>query len=55
MSKYEDLSTREAMAHQGYDKLMRIVDALNSAGLSVEEVITAARRLFPVLSHNKTL
>ncbi|HKE02898.1 MAG TPA: alanine racemase, partial [Blastocatellia bacterium] len=31
MSKYEDLATREVMAHQGYDQLIRIVEALNGA------------------------
>jgi D-serine deaminase-like pyridoxal phosphate-dependent protein len=47
MSKYEDLATREVMAHQGYDQLMGIVEALNSAGLVVEEVITAGTPAFP--------
>ncbi len=47
MSKYEDLTTREVMAHQGYDQLMVIVEALNRAGLLVEEVITAGTPAFP--------
>jgi D-serine deaminase-like pyridoxal phosphate-dependent protein len=47
MSKYEDLATREVMAHQGYDQLMRIVEALNGAGVVVEEVITAGTPAFP--------
>jgi len=47
MSKYEDLATREVMAHQGYDQLMRIVEALNSAGVVIEEVITAGTPAFP--------
>ncbi|MCI0525073.1 MAG: alanine racemase [Acidobacteria bacterium] len=47
MSKYEDLATREVMAHQGYDQLMQIVEALNSAGIVVEEVITAGTPAFP--------
>ena len=47
MSKYEDLATREVMAHQGYDHLMGIVEALNSAGVVVEEVITAGTPAFP--------
>ena len=47
MSKYEDLATREVMAHQGYDQLMRIVEALNSAGIVIEEVITAGTPAFP--------
>ncbi len=47
MSKYEDLATREVMAHQGYDKLMLIVEALKGAGIAVEEVITAGTPAFP--------
>jgi D-serine deaminase-like pyridoxal phosphate-dependent protein len=47
MSKYEDLATREVMAHQGYDQLMGIVEALNGAGVVVEEVITAGTPAFP--------
>jgi D-serine deaminase-like pyridoxal phosphate-dependent protein len=47
MSKYEDLATREVMAHQGYDRLMGIVEALNSAAVVVEEVITAGTPAFP--------
>jgi len=47
MSKYEDLATREVMAHQGYDQLMGIVEALNVAGVVVEEVITAGTPAFP--------
>jgi D-serine deaminase-like pyridoxal phosphate-dependent protein len=47
MSKYEDIATREVMAHQGYDQLMQIVEALNSAGMIVEEVITSGTPAFP--------
>lgn len=47
MSKYQDLATREVMAHQGYDQLMQLVAALNSAGLLVEEVITSGTPAFP--------
>ncbi len=47
MGKYEDLATREVMAHQGYDQLMRIVAALNSAGIVIEEVVTAGTPAFP--------
>ncbi|HEX5083800.1 MAG TPA: D-TA family PLP-dependent enzyme [Blastocatellia bacterium] len=47
MSKYEDLATREMMAHQGYDRLMGIVEVLNNAGAVVEEVITAGTPAFP--------
>lgn len=47
MGKYEDLATREVIAHQGYDRLMGIVAMLNSAGVVVEEVITAGTPAFP--------
>ncbi|MGE0127418.1 MAG: alanine racemase [Blastocatellales bacterium] len=47
MSKYEDLATREVMAHQGYDQLMQIVEALNRAEIIVEEVITSGTPAFP--------
>ncbi len=47
MGKYEDLATREVMAHQGYDQLMRIVEALNAAGIVIEEVITSGTPAFP--------
>ncbi len=47
MSHYEDLATREVMAHQGYDQLMQIIAALNGAGLVVEEVVTAGTPAFP--------
>jgi len=47
MGKYDDLATREVMAHQGYDQLMQIVEALNSAGIVIEEVITAGTPAFP--------
>ncbi|HEY8462204.1 MAG TPA: D-TA family PLP-dependent enzyme [Blastocatellia bacterium] len=47
MSKYEDLATRESMAHRGYDQLMGIVEALTGAGIVVEEVITAGTPAFP--------
>lgn len=47
MSKYEDLATREVMAHQGYDQLMKLVGALNGAGIIVEEVITSGTPAFP--------
>src|SRR5262249_911420 len=53
MSKYEDLATREVMAHQGYDQLMLIVEALNSAGIVVEEVITAGTPAFPCTTSYK--
>lgn len=47
MSRYEDLATREVMAHRGYDQLMHIIAALNGAGIAVEEVITAGTPAFP--------
>lgn len=46
MSKYE-LAAREVIAHQNYDHLMELVTALNSAGMVVEEVITAGTPAFP--------
>jgi D-serine deaminase-like pyridoxal phosphate-dependent protein len=46
MSKHE-LAAREVMAHQNYDHLMELVTALNSAGIVVEEVITAGTPAFP--------
>src|SRR5262249_45238900 len=48
-----DLATREVMAHQGYDQLMLIVEALNSAGIVVEEVITAGTPAFPCTTSYK--
>ena len=47
MSKYADLATREVMAHQNYDHLMELVTALNTAGIIVEEVVTAGTPAFP--------
>ncbi|MGH9843535.1 MAG: D-TA family PLP-dependent enzyme [Blastocatellia bacterium] len=47
MGRYEDLATREVMAHQGYDQLMQIVAALNAAGIVIEEVITSGTPAFP--------
>lgn len=47
MSKYTDLAAREAAAHQGYDQLMIIINALGTAGIAVEEVITAGTPAFP--------
>ncbi|HZS08139.1 MAG TPA: alanine racemase [Blastocatellia bacterium] len=46
MSRY-DLPEREAEAHRGYDRLMRIVAALDDAGIAIEEVITAGTPAFP--------
>jgi D-serine deaminase-like pyridoxal phosphate-dependent protein len=47
MSKYQDLPTREVMAHEGYDQVMRIVEALNKAHHCIEEVITSGTPAFP--------
>jgi D-serine deaminase-like pyridoxal phosphate-dependent protein len=46
MSAYP-LHERERPAHQGYDRLMKLVDALESAGLTVGEVITSGTPAFP--------
>lgn len=46
MSKYA-LPEREAKAHEGYDRLMELVAALNAAGIAVDEVITAGTPAFP--------
>jgi D-serine deaminase-like pyridoxal phosphate-dependent protein len=43
----EDLSARQAAAHQGYDQLMEAVAALLAAGVRVPEVITAGTPAFP--------
>jgi D-serine deaminase-like pyridoxal phosphate-dependent protein len=42
-----DRSEREAVAHQGYDRLMRVVDALISDHVQAGEVITAGTPAFP--------
>jgi D-serine deaminase-like pyridoxal phosphate-dependent protein len=42
-----DLAERTAVAHRGYDQLLRIVQALNAAGFGVGEVITAGTPAFP--------
>ena len=42
-----DLVERERIAHQGYDHLMRIVDAFGPAGIGIGEVITAGTPAFP--------
>ncbi|HKY04389.1 MAG TPA: alanine racemase, partial [Blastocatellia bacterium] len=53
MSKY-DLKARESAAHQGYDRLIELVGELESAGLTVEEVITAGTPAFPcTLSYDR--
>lgn len=41
------MAERERPAHQGYDRLMEIITALESAGLNVAEVITAGTPAFP--------
>ncbi len=53
MSKY-GLDEREAAAHKGYDRLIELVGELESAGLAVEEVITAGTPAFPcTLSYDR--
>lgn len=42
-----DRSEREAVAHQGYDRLMKVVDALTSDQVQACEVITAGTPAFP--------
>ncbi len=46
MSAYA-LHDRERPAHEGYDRLMAIVDALESSGLDIGEVITSGTPAFP--------
>jgi D-serine deaminase-like pyridoxal phosphate-dependent protein len=46
LANYE-MAERAALAHRGYDRLMEIVAALASAGLTVAEVITAGTPAFP--------
>jgi D-serine deaminase-like pyridoxal phosphate-dependent protein len=41
------LDEREMLAHKGYDRLMEIVGAIESAGFPVEEVITSGTPAFP--------
>lgn len=42
-----ELSAREAVAHAGYDQLMRIVERLESEGFTLPEVITAGTPSLP--------
>ena len=46
MSTYA-LHERERPAHEGYDRLIEIVDALESSGLEIGEVITSGTPAFP--------
>jgi D-serine deaminase-like pyridoxal phosphate-dependent protein len=46
LGKYE-MAERESIAHRGYDRLIKIVAALEQAGLGVAEVITAGTPAFP--------
>jgi D-serine deaminase-like pyridoxal phosphate-dependent protein len=41
------LAEREAIAHAGYDRLVKIVDSATGSGIAVEEVITAGTPAFP--------
>ncbi len=42
-----DLAEREEVAHRGYDRLMEIVERVESAGIKVSEVITAGTPALP--------
>jgi D-serine deaminase-like pyridoxal phosphate-dependent protein len=46
MSAYA-LHEREQPAHQGYDRLLKLVDALEASGLKIGEVITSGTPAFP--------
>lgn len=46
MSAYA-LQERERPAHEGYDRLMKIVDSLEAAGINIGEVITSGTPAFP--------
>jgi len=43
----ESMEEREKLAHQGYDRLMKIVAEVEKAGFHVEEVITSGTPAFP--------
>jgi len=43
----DSLAEREKLAHQGYDRLMQIVAAVEDAGFPIEEVITSGTPAFP--------
>lgn len=43
----DDLAERTAAAHRGYDELMGLVEVLESAGVSVPEVVTAGTPTLP--------
>jgi D-serine deaminase-like pyridoxal phosphate-dependent protein len=43
----ESLSEREKVAHQGYARLMKIVEEVEKAGFHIEEVITSGTVSFP--------
>src|SRR5262249_50937638 len=42
-----ELSERELVAHQGYDRLMELLTALSDSALAAGEVITAGTPAFP--------
>ena len=42
-----DLAEREEVAHRGYDRLTQIVEAVESAGIKVSEVVTAGTPALP--------
>jgi D-serine deaminase-like pyridoxal phosphate-dependent protein len=43
----ESMAEREQIAHQGYERLMKIVGEVEKAGFTVEEVITSGTPAFP--------
>lgn len=47
MSGFDEMADRERAAHAGYDRLMRIVTALEAAGMTPGEVITSGTPAFP--------
>jgi D-serine deaminase-like pyridoxal phosphate-dependent protein len=47
MAGISDFQEREATAHQGYDRLMKLVSAFEQAGIKIAEVITAGTPAFP--------
>lgn len=43
----QPLAEREPLAHQGYDRLMEIAQAVQAAGFPIEEIITSGTPAFP--------
>ncbi len=54
LARYDDATERENVAHQGYGRLLELVEALNGAGMPVTEVITAGTPTLPAsLSYSR--